>query len=256
MTLRTAEEIIEDLDAMSRQERAKLRNERAERTRKRTGILLRIERLELFRCERCKGHEPGNMPSLYFKCDCTAAVEIRKLGKELDRLNAPVKVMEQRGGVEFSKDIVDKAKRNGIDYETFYKRVVYYEWDEERAATEPKNKTGRTAKVALWTDEMTEIVERETKAGLSIEAIWRKHFTEKIGMRAFYKKCKGVRDALMGGLRTGSAFTPDELERIRVMLIDGAKRRDILAAFPHVSENTVDYRITRIKKVLREEGLL
>lgn len=250
MTLRTAEEIIEDLYTMSKQERAKLRKERAERTRKRTGILLRIERLELFRCELCRNHDEG------YYCDCTAAVEIRKLGKELDRLNAPVKVLEPRGGVEFTKDIVEKAKRNGIDYETFFKRVVYYEWDEERAATEPKGNTGRPAKVALWTDEMTEIVERETKAGLSVEAIWRKHFTEEIALRTFYKKCKEVRDELMGGLRTGSAFTLDELDRIRAMLIDGAKRRDILTAFPHIGTNTVDYRIQSIRKTLKEEGLL
>lgn len=217
----TPEEFIEQMRDMSSYEKHHIRQERAERTRKRREILLKIERLEMFRCEKCQEREPGNLPSRFFKCDCVAAVEIRRLGKELDQLTSPVEVEEV--------------------------------FKEEKPTTTPD----KTKTLIYWSDEMTDIVKREIAEGVSAHRIWKKHFSSLMSLPTFQRRTLDIREKAMGNkIHQLAQFTKEDVEDIRRMILDNVPRKVIREKYGHVKKSTMDWRIAQIRKQLKEEGLL
>lgn len=251
--LYTAEQVIEKLAGMHSAEKMQIREARQERRRKRLEVILRIERLEFSRCDKCREAEGHEQDKGYFQCGCEAAVEIRRLGKELDELTSPLKVVERRSGLRFSPGIVELAEKNGIPYATLYKRVVHNGWDEQHAATAKQNSNPRKT---IWTDEMFKIVERETLAGKTAKEIWKKHFSKMMALRTFTNKTTELRRRLTDKHDPRAVFTQEDLLAMRNAVMNGIPSGEIRAAFKHIKPSTIYSRLDVIRKELKEEGKL
>lgn len=108
---------------------------------KRINILKSITLLESERCTVCFGSKQNKEAT---NRKCLAAVEIRKLGKQMSKL---VDKRKSADGREEPKRYDPKmrklAETNGISYDYFWQRVSKYGWTELRAATEPVRRNGR-----------------------------------------------------------------------------------------------------------------
>lgn len=251
--LYTAEQVINELATMHSAEKMQIREARQERRRKRLEVILRIERLEFSRCDKCREAEGHQQDKGYFQCGCEAAVEIRRLGKELDELTSPLKVVERRSGLRFSPGIVELAEKNGIPYATLYKRVVHNGWNETKAATTPQH---MGPKKVVWTDDMSRIVENEIKAGKSAREIWEKHFSKTMALRTFTNRTTELRKKINAVHNPRSVFSSEELVTLRNMIQEGRPRKEMRATFKHIKPSTLDSRIAKIRETLKGEGKL
>lgn len=137
-----ASERIESLRSLPPAKRWALREERKKRERERAHILWNIDRLELERCDKCKGNEDE-----WIYCDCEATHKIKGLREQLEQLIEP-----RKGYPEPRNPWINVAEKNGISEATFRSRV-HLGWDEEKAATTPVIKKN-------WTSEEDAIIQQ------------------------------------------------------------------------------------------------